>query len=74
MLRNNHKVNVIRHETVSPNITASFRFCCGNKFQICQVILCMKKSFLPSITTLGDVMGVTGNNQSGDAGHCKSRQ
>ena len=61
-LRDYHKVNVIRHETVSPDITASFWFGTCNEFQICQIILYMKKRLLPSVSTLGDMMGVTGNN------------
>ena len=62
MLRDYHKVDVIRHETVSPDFTLGFWFFSGNEFQKYQVFFCMKKSLLPSVSTLGDVMGITGNN------------
>ena len=67
-------MDVIGHETVSPYVTPGFWFCSGNQFKICQIVFCMKKSFLPAVSALRDVMGVTGNNEPGDAGHCKSRQ
>ena len=74
MVRNYHKVDVIGHETVSPDVATCFWFCSSNELKICQVIFYVKKSFLSSVSSLGDMMGVTGNNQPGDTGHCESQQ
>jgi hypothetical protein len=67
--RDKHKMNVIGHETVSPDFTLGTRQGRFNEIQIGQVVICTKESFLPAVTPLRDVMRITGNDQSRDSGH-----
>jgi hypothetical protein len=62
-------MNMIGHETVSPDFTLGIRQGRFNEIQIGQVVIGTKESFLPAVAPLRDVMRITGNDQSRDSGH-----
>ncbi len=57
-----YKVNVIWHESVGPGLTLGIHLCDSYKFKICLIVFNFGQSSLPPITSLGDVVWITGND------------
>jgi hypothetical protein len=64
---------MVWHETVCPDITPGICFCDRDIFEIRLVVFCIEEGSLAPITTLGDMMWVTGKTNLGMRGIYESQ-
>src|SRR3989338_8712067 len=71
-LGDNNQVRMVRHQTIRPDLHTKSTAPLRHEFQIHAVVILREKSRLPTISTLGDVMGNTRYNRSGESCHLRT--
>ena len=66
---NSNQVNVIGHQAVSPNVHCVRFAPIGHQFNIGLIIAIIEECLLPTVTPLGDVMGIARYYYSCDPRH-----
>jgi hypothetical protein len=69
LFRDSHQMNVVRHETVSPEFYACLCFILGQEVEIIRIVRLVEKGGLPAISSLGDVVRESRNYQSWKSRH-----
>ena len=67
ILRNGNQVDMIWHQTVTPNLDLVFPAPFRHQIEISKIILRIEKYLLPTIAALGDLMWVAGGNYACDS-------
>jgi len=67
--RDSHKMNVIRHQAVGPNLNTALRAVFGHQLKIGPIIVIFEEGALTTVPTLSHVVRNTGNDRPGESGH-----
>ncbi len=65
-------MHVVWHQAPGPHLNSGVAAICGEQVTIERVIVIVEERARPAIAALGDMVRMTGNNDTGKTGHAAS--